>query len=140
VVSMIVFNCMGYHGWTESNKPKKKNPKLVLSAQPRQGLAPHHVSISAKLEGVAENDPEWYCLKQEWDFGDGAVSAEEPNCDPYTPETKITTEFFADHTFEDPGHYPIRFKLGDEKLWSNTAVVVVIEGRVNPESAQNLSR
>jgi hypothetical protein len=118
-------------GQTESKdkkESKKPNVKLVLDASPRQGLSPHHASMNAKLENVAENDEEWYCLKQEWDFGDGSISSEEPQCDPFTPETKILTEFFADHTYDDPGHYPIRFKLGDDKVRSNTVTVVVIEG------------
>jgi hypothetical protein len=80
------------------------------------------------LENVSDHDEEWYCLKEEWDFGDGTVSSEEPQCDPFTPDTKINKEFFADHTYEDEGHYIIRFKIGDDKLKSNQVTVVVLEG------------
>ncbi len=131
---------MSYQGHTESSdKSKKKGPKLVVQVIPRQGLSPHHVSVNAKLEGVSENDPEWYCKKLEWDFGDGSLSAEEPHCDPYTPETKILTEFYAEHTYEDAGKYVVRFKLGD-KLRSNQVGVNVLEGRLEEQYGAKLTQ
>lgn len=124
----------------DSKKSKKANVKLVVDASPRQGLSPHHASINAKLEGVEDNDQEWYCLKQEWDFGDGSISSEEPQCDPFTPETKITKEFFVDHNYEDPGYFKIRFKLGDDKLRSNAITVVVLEGQNQYRISAKLSQ
>jgi PKD domain len=129
LLCVVLFTFGSGIGKTESEKDKKDaKPKLVLDAKPRQGLSPHHASMSARLEGVGDTDQDWYCLKQEWDFGDGSISAEEPQCEPYTAETKILKEFYSDHTYDDPGKYPVRFKLGEDKLRSNIVTVVVIEG------------
>jgi hypothetical protein len=131
-IFVILVGISSDQGSTESSKNSKKDsPRLVLSASPRQGLSPHHVAINARLENVSDHDQDWYCLKEEWDFGDGTVSAEDPQCDPYTPDTKITKEFFADHTYEDEGNYTIRFKVGKDKLRSNQVTVVVLEGNMD---------
>ena len=145
IISIVLLGGSTHPGQTESNdskdsKSKKSNAKLVLDVSPRQGLSPHHATISARLEGVEDNDQEWYCLKQEWDFGDGAISSEEPQCDPFTPETKILKEFYVDHNYEDPGYYKIRFKLGDDKLRSNAITVVVLEGQNQYRISAKLSQ
>jgi PKD repeat protein len=115
------------HKSTVGEAPETGKPKLMLSAAPRQGFAPLRVTFHATLEGVAENSEEFYCLKEEWDFGDGAVSSETPNCDPYSPETRITIEFFTEHLFEDPGSYSASFTLGDKKLRSARISITALE-------------
>ncbi len=138
IITSILFGCSSHKDPAGGSAPT--GPRLVLSAQPRQGLAPHRATIRANLEGVGENDSEWYCLKEEWDFGDGTVSTEEEECDPFTPETKVTTNFFADHTYDDAGHYTVRFKLGDNKLRSNQITVVVLEGRLEDQVGAKLNQ
>src|SRR5580765_2003559 len=86
---------------------------LNVKADPRQGFAPLRVTFHVLLEGVADNDENFYCMKEEWEFGDGAISTEKPNCDPFTPESKVTKEFFVEHQFYKTGNYSARFKLGD---------------------------
>ena len=110
-------------------KSHDKTPKLVMTAYPHQGFMPMRVSFNVDLQGVSENDKEYYCLQEEWDFGDGAVSAEQPNCDNFEEgKTKANTHFFAEHIFEDSGNYTVRFKLGDPpKIRSNQVGVVVLE-------------
>ena len=117
-----------------SHKPQgpaseTKGPRLILEASPRQGFTPLHVTFHAVLEGVKENDPDYYCLKEEWNFGDGAISAEEVNCDPYTENYKITAEFFAEHPYNNKGEYTVFLKLGDRKIRSNSVVIYIIENR-----------
>jgi PKD domain len=131
-ILMALLGCSSHQNQAGS---ESKSPRLVVNAQPRQGLSPHHASLSATLTGVGENDSEWYCLKEEWDFGDGSVSGEQPQCEPFTPETKIITTFFADHTYEDAGNYKVRFNLGDGKLRSNSVVVVVLESQIEKSTA-----
>lgn len=111
-----------------SSDPSTGSVHLRLKADPRQGFAPLHVTFHVMLEGVAENDQNFYCLKEEWDFGDGAVSAEQPNCEPYGPETKVNHEFFADHLFYNTGVYSVRFKLGD-RYKSPAVSINVLENR-----------
>lgn len=90
---------------------------------------PMRVSLNVDLQGVSENDKEYYCLPEEWDFGDGAVSAEQPNCEEFVDgKTKVNTHFFAEHVFEEDGNYTIRFTLGDPvKIRSNQVGIVVLE-------------
>jgi hypothetical protein len=104
-------------------------PKLVLSAYPRQGFAPMTVSFNATLEGVSEDDKEYYCLKEEWEFGDGAVSSEQPNCvtDGSSP-TKLN--FFVEHTYIEKGSYTIWLILGDKKIRSNQIGISVLESDI----------
>ena len=87
-----------------------------------------HVSFNVELQGVSENDKDYYCLHEEWDFGDGAVSAEQPNCETFTKDTKVNLHFFAEHIYEEEGNYTIRFTLGDPvKIRSNQISIVVLE-------------
>jgi PKD repeat protein len=93
----------------------RAKPVLKLRASPRQGLAPMIVAFNATLSGVSEHDEKYYCMEVSWDFGDGAVSVEEPNCDPFGPDTKITTKFLAEHTYHDLGSYTVRLNIGKEE-------------------------
>jgi PKD domain len=104
-----------------------KGVRLTLGASPRQGFAPMRVTLHAVLELPSDEDQEYYCLQEEWDFGDGAKSTEQPNCDPFSPGTKVKTEFFTDHMYEKSGTYTVRFMLGDEKIRSRQVSVVVLE-------------
>jgi len=109
--------------------------KLILNAAPRQGFAPLRVSFEGNLSGAETNDRKYYCLQEEWDFGDGAKSTEKPNCDPFGPDTKIKTEFFVDHVFEKEGNYTIKLALGEEgkdQIHSRQVSIVVLERSLNP--------
>jgi hypothetical protein len=101
--------------------------RLTVGASPRQGFAPMRVTFHGVLQGVAEQNKDYFCLQEEWDFGDGAKSSEKPNCDPSSAETKVKTEFFADHVYENEGTYIVRLVLGDEKVRSRQISVVVLE-------------
>lgn len=124
---MLFLGCSS-HTSPDASAPAA-GPRLTVQASPRQGFAPLRVIFHATLSGVQENDPEYYCLKEEWDFGDGAVSAEERNCLPHTPETRITTEFFAEHVYEAKGEYVAKIRLGDGKIGYRSVTVNVIEDR-----------
>ena len=124
VLVLIVF--CGYLNQLVSAE-SKKGPKLKINASPRQGFSPLNVTFRGLLEEVDPGDKEYYCLQEEWDYGDGAVSSEKPNCDPFTPETKIKTEFFSTHVYESHGSYTVRLILGDEKVRSKQISIVIVE-------------
>jgi len=126
VLCMLLFGC-GAH---EPKEPLPKGAHLTLTATPRQGFAPLRVSFHVVLENVPENDKSFYCLKEEWDFGDGAVSAEQPQCAPYGPDTKVNTEYFVEHVYENLGSYDVFFTLGDKKIRSNKIQINALENRV----------
>lgn len=128
----LLINCSSHTENDPGARTESGEPKITLTAHPRQGFAPFHVSFTARLTGVAENSKEHYCLQEEWDFGDGAVSSQQPNCEPYTDSTKIEQDFFAEHVFGDQGSFTVRFTLGDKKkLRSNQLAIVVLEGKPN---------
>lgn len=137
----LMINCSSHRenapgAETDSGDPGAKTaagePKITLTGHPRQGFAPFHVSFTARLTGVPENSKEHYCLQEEWDFGDGAVSSQQPHCEPYTDSRTIEHDFFAEHVFGDPGSFTVRFVLGDKKkLRSNQLGIVVLEGKPN---------
>jgi PKD repeat protein len=131
---VLMAGCSSHQDPMQTNTSEKANPaKLTLTSHRRQGFTPLSVSFSAKLTGVNSNDKDYYCLKQEWDYGDGAVSSEEPNCEPFTETTKIEQDFVGQHTYGDPGNYTVRFTLGDKKVRSNQVGIVVLEG--NPSTS-----
>jgi hypothetical protein len=108
-----------------------KKPKLTLTVYPRQGFGPMQVSINGKLENVPKNDKEFYCLQEEWEFGDGAVSSEQAHCEEHSENSEVKMQFFAEHIYEDAGSYTIWLTLGDKKIRSNQIAVVVLERDIN---------
>lgn len=110
-----------------------KKPKLTLSVYPRQGFGPMHVSINGKLENVSKNEKAFYCLQEEWEFGDGAVSSEQANCEEYSENSEVKLQFFAEHIYEDAGSYTIWLTLGDKKIRSNQIAVVVLESDIGQQ-------
>jgi hypothetical protein len=100
---------------------------ITITATPRQGFAPLRISFRGELEGVEPNNEEYYCLQEEWDFGDGAISSEKPNCDPFSPDSRVKKEFYADHVYDTAGNFTVRLVLGDEKVRSRQISVVIVD-------------
>ena len=120
--------------------------QLTINAAPRQGFTPLRVTFRGELAGVDQNDQEYYCLQEIWDFGDGSKSSEKQNCEPYSPDSKVKREFFSEHVYEKEGRYTIRLMLGEEdneKVRSRPTGVTVIERitmdqweiRIDPDQA-----
>lgn len=135
VIAILLFT--GLIAACSSHQPQSEQspgdgPRLRLSAFPRQGFAPMRVSLNASLEGVSKTDAEYYCLQEEWEYGDGAVSSEQPNCEPLEDENEVKIEFFTEHVYEEKGNYTIWFTLGDKKIKSNQIAVVVLESDITP--------
>lgn len=126
-LALVLLLLVGCSGHQAPSDPSTGGVHLSVRADPRQGFAPLHVTFHVNLTGVAENDQNFYCLREEWDFGDGAVSSEAPNCEPFSADTKIAREFFADHVFNNTGIYAVRFKLGDHK--ASPVSINVLENR-----------
>ena len=115
LILFLTLACSSHPAKEESSGGHDKSSiKFDLSAVPRQGFAPLHVSFKGTLQGVDPKDAKYLCLRENWDFGDGAVSSEKPNCDEKDPDIKVKTDFFADHTYENEGNYTIRLSLGEE--------------------------
>ncbi|HJZ10610.1 MAG TPA: hypothetical protein VJ521_00570 [Acidobacteriota bacterium] len=112
----------------QTDVTESSSPKVSITAIPRQGFVPLRVSFHASLQGVEESNKDFYCLKEEWDFGDGSISTEQPHCETFREGSKITTAFFAEHVYETPGSYGAYFSLGEKKaVRSGKAQVTAIE-------------
>ena len=129
---LAVAGCSARSSPTTSTETESSGsgPKLVLNAYPRQGFAPMRVSFNATLEGVSETDKEYYCLQEEWEFGDGAVSSEKPNCEPDSADPLTKLNFFIEHTYIEQGSYSIWLTLGDKKIRSNQIGISVLESDI----------
>lgn len=127
---LFIAGCSGRSAPQDSSAASSDGARLTINAAPRQGFTPLRVTFRGELEGIAANDEEYYCLQEIWDFGDGAKSSEKPNCDPYSAESKVKTEFFMDHVYEKAGRYTVRLMLGEEdneKIKSRQTSVAVLE-------------
>lgn len=102
---------------------KLKGPRMVFM-KPRgmYQYTPAMVRVSATLEGEADDPEKYYCLVEEWEWGDETESLHEPDCDPYEEGAELKKNWSASHTFRYPGTYTVWLRLyhGDD---------VVIAGR-----------
>ena len=95
---------------------KLKGPRTVFMRPiGMYRYAPVSVRISAELEGTPEDIEEYYCLEEEWDWGDETESRHEPDCDPYTEGAELKRNWSATHTFRYPGTYTIYLRLQHNK-------------------------
>ena len=62
---------------------------------------------------AAPNDYEdFYCPSVEWDWGDGTLSNESADCEPYEAgKSEIKRHFTADQVFNRSGDFRVEFRL-----------------------------
>lgn len=95
----------------QSNNDTKK-PSLSLRVTPPVGFAPLKTRLVVEVRGGADDYEDFYCPTIEWDWGDGTVSANAEDCDPYEAgKSMIKRRFAIDHTFQQPGSFRIAFRL-----------------------------
>ena len=98
-------------GDDEQGKDKKlKRPGLELRATPRFSFSPARIMLTAELKG-GDDVEEFYCPELEWEWGDGARSVEESDCDPWATGTKLERRFTANHVYPQAGIYRVRVTL-----------------------------
>jgi hypothetical protein len=89
-----------------------KRPSLALKATPPLGFSPLRVQASVDVRGGPDDSPDFYCPAVSWDWGDGTVSENSEDCDPYEEGTSaIRRRFSANHTFQQGGAYRVTFRL-----------------------------
>jgi hypothetical protein len=92
------------HG--QQAEPKK--PSLSLRATPPVGFTPLRVDVKDGSDDYAD----FYCAGVEWDWGDGTISENSSDCDPYEAgKSTIRRRFTADHIFRQAGQFKVIFKL-----------------------------
>ncbi len=58
-------------------------PKIRLRAQPQLAMAPARITLTAELQGGADDFEEYYCAGVEWEWGDDTTSESTTDCEPY---------------------------------------------------------
>jgi hypothetical protein len=74
-------------------------------------MQPVNLRVRAELEGTPEDPEEYYCLEEEWEWGDETESLHEPDCDPYEEGAELQRRFSSSHTYRYPGTYTIWLRL-----------------------------
>ena len=89
-----------------------KKPSLSLKVNPPLGFSPLKVRAVAELRGGADDNVDFYCAGTEWDWGDGTISENSSDCDPYEAgKSTIRRHFTGDHVFRQEGAHKIVFRL-----------------------------
>jgi hypothetical protein len=126
----------GIDARAQAQKPKA-HPKVTVRANPEMGIAPMRVVATAELNGGADDDQQYYCLKVQWQWGDDSESTTEADCDPYVPgKSEIKRHFAVEHRYMEPGRYELRvlFLQGDKVIDSGRAIITA-SGEVAPGPA-----
>lgn len=89
-----------------------KKPSLSLKVTPPLGFSPLRVRAVVDVRDGADDYQDFYCAAMEWDWGDGTVSENSSDCDPYEAgKSTIRRRFTADHVFRQRGGHKIVFRL-----------------------------
>ena len=89
-----------------------KKPSLSLKATPPVGFSPLRVRLAVDVRGGSDDYEEFYCPTIEWDWGDGTVSGNSEDCDPYqSGKSSIKRRYSIEHVFRQPGTFQVFFRL-----------------------------
>jgi hypothetical protein len=107
-----------------------KKPSLTLKATPPIAFSPARVRVVAEFRGGADDYQQYYCPTIEWDWGDGTISENSIDCDPYEAgKSEIRRRFSAEHTYHQSGSYKVYFRL---KQKTKTVVAGSVSVRIRP--------
>ena len=119
------------HATSAPREPDDKKPSLSLKVTPPLGFSPLKVRAVVEARGGADDSVDFYCAGTEWDWGDGTVSENSSDCDPYQAgKSVIRRHFSGDHVFRQPGGHKIVFRLKQKTkvIASATATIQVRAG------------
>ena len=89
-----------------------KKPSLSLKANPPVGFSPLRVRLVVDLKNGANDYQDYYCPAVQWDWGDGTVSENSEDCDPYQAgKSEIRRRYSVEHVFRQAGTYQVFFRL-----------------------------
>jgi hypothetical protein len=109
---------------------ENKKPSLSLKATPPISFSPAKVRVAAEVRGGADDYEEFYCPTIEWDWGDGTISENTEDCNPYEAgKSTIRRRFSAEHTFRMSGNFKVVFKL---KRKTKTIAATSVSVQVRP--------
>jgi len=98
--------------WSAQRSGDDKKPSLSLRATPPVGFSPLRVRLVVDVRGGSDDYADFYCPGIEWDWGDGTVSGNSEDCDPYQAgKSTIRRRFTIEHVFRQPGSFQVFFRL-----------------------------
>ena len=110
-----------------------KKPRLDLRASPRMAFSPVSVLVVAELKGGGDHE-DYYCPGLEWDWGDGNLSSQESDCEPFQDGSTVERRFTARHAYRAAGNYSVRLTLRRaSRTVAVASVPVVVHGRGESE-------
>lgn len=110
-------------------KAEAKKPSLSLKATPPVGFTPLRVVVAVDVKDGDDDYADFYCAGVEWDWGDGTISENSSDCDPYEPgKSTIRRRFTADHIYRQQGQFKVVFKL-KQKTRQVAAVSTNVQAR-----------
>jgi hypothetical protein len=115
-------------GAAADRQEEQKKPSLSLKATPPISFSPAKVRVAADVRGGADDYQDFYCPTIEWDWGDGTISENTEDCDPYEAgKSTIRRRFSAEHIYRMSGNYKVMFKLKrKDKVLAATSVSVQV--------------
>ena len=96
----------------DAQRNDAKKPSLSLKATPPVGFTPLRVRLVVDVRGGDDDYADFYCPDIEWDWGDGTISENSQDCDPYEAgKSTIQRRYSAEHIFRQSGSFSVRFRL-----------------------------
>ena len=89
-----------------------QKPSLSLKATPPLGFSPLRVRVVVDVKGGRDDYQDFYCAGVEWEWGDGTMSENASDCEPYEAgKSTIRRQFTADHVYRQRGTHRLVFRL-----------------------------
>lgn len=108
-----------------------RKPSLSLRATPPVGFSPLRVRVVVDVRGGSDDFADFYCPTIEWEWGDGTVSENAEDCDPYQPgKSTIRRRFSAEHVYRQAGSHRLFFRLkqGNKTIAASSGNIQVRAG------------
>jgi hypothetical protein len=131
LLAVLVVALASGSAWSAQRTGDDKRPSLSLRATPPVGFSPLRVRVVVDVRGGPDDYSEFYCAAIEWDWGDGTVSENSEDCDPYQAgKSTIRRRYATEHVFRQPGSFQVFFRLKqrDRVIASSSANVQVRPG------------
>ncbi len=108
-----------------------RKPSLSLRATPPVGFSPLRVRVVVDVRGGSDDYADFYCPTIEWEWGDGTVSENAEDCDPYQAgKSTIRRRFSAEHVYRQAGSHQLFFRLkqGNKAIAASSGSIQVRAG------------
>lgn len=119
----------------ESRESGDRKPSLALRATPPVGFTPLRVRMAVDIRGGADDYADFYCPTVEWDWGDGTMSENTEDCDPFEPgKSKVRRRFGVEHVYREPGAFRIQLRLKQKtRVVAATSVTIQVRAGIGSE-------